>query len=44
MDVEAEWIDSNSSQIKAVILDYGEVLCYPPTAEEWARMAGLVRG
>jgi putative hydrolase of the HAD superfamily len=32
---------ANSSQIKAVILDYGEVLCYPPTPEEWARMAGL---
>ena len=32
---------ANSSKIKAVILDYGEVLCYPPTAEEWARMAGL---
>jgi putative hydrolase of the HAD superfamily len=30
---------ASSSQIKAVILDYGEVLCYPPTAEEWARMA-----
>ena len=32
---------ASSSQIKAVILDYGEVLCYPPTAEEWARMAGV---
>ena len=32
---------ASSSQIKAVILDYGEVLCYSPTAEEWARMAGL---
>ena len=41
MDVEAEWIAQTSSKIKAVILDYGEVLCYPPTAEEWARMAGL---
>ena len=30
---------SNSSQIKAVILDYGEVLCYPPTPEEMKRMA-----
>jgi putative hydrolase of the HAD superfamily len=30
---------SNSSKIKAVILDYGEVLCYPPTAEEMGRMA-----
>ena len=29
------------SQINAVILDYGEVLCYSPTAEEWARMAGV---
>jgi hypothetical protein len=32
---------ASSSQIKAVILDYGEVLCYPPTPEEWARMARL---
>lgn len=32
---------ANSSKIKAVILDYGEVLCYSPTAEEWARMAGV---
>jgi putative hydrolase of the HAD superfamily len=31
----------NSSNIKAVILDYGEVLCYPPTAAEMGRMAGL---
>jgi putative hydrolase of the HAD superfamily len=31
---------SKSSDIKAVILDYGEVLCYPPTAEEISRMAG----
>jgi putative hydrolase of the HAD superfamily len=30
---------SNPSKIKAVILDYGEVLCYPPTAEEMGRMA-----
>jgi len=30
---------SNLSTIKAVILDYGEVLCYSPTPEEWARMA-----
>ncbi len=30
---------SNPSQIKAVILDYGEVLCYAPTAEEMGRMA-----
>ncbi len=27
-------------KIKAVILDYGEVLCYSPTPEEWARMSG----
>lgn len=32
---------ANSSRIKGVILDYGEVLCYPPTAEEWARMASV---
>jgi putative hydrolase of the HAD superfamily len=30
---------SNPSKIRAVILDYGEVLCYPPTAEEMGRMA-----
>jgi putative hydrolase of the HAD superfamily len=30
---------SNPSKIKAVILDYGEVLCYPPTVEEMGRMA-----
>lgn len=29
----------NSSKIKAVILDYGEVLCYSPSADEWGRMA-----
>ena len=29
---------SNPSKIKAVILDYGEVLCYPPTAQEMGRM------
>jgi putative hydrolase of the HAD superfamily len=34
---------SNSSQIKAVILDYGEVLCYPPKAEDMKRMADLFR-
>ena len=28
-------------KIKAVILDYGEVLSYPPTGEEWGRMASL---
>ena len=32
---------SHSSTIKSVILDYGEVLCYSPTPEEWGRMAGL---
>lgn len=32
---------SNNSKIKAVILDYGEVLCYPPTTEEMGRMAAL---
>jgi putative hydrolase of the HAD superfamily len=32
---------ANLSKIKAVILDYGEVLCYSPTPEEWARMANL---
>ena len=32
---------ANSSKIMAVILDYGEVLCYPPTPEEWARMAAV---
>jgi putative hydrolase of the HAD superfamily len=30
---------SNNSKIKAVILDYGEVLCYPPTVQEMGRMA-----
>ena len=30
---------SNPSKIKAVILDYGEVLCYPPSREEMGRMA-----
>ena len=28
-------------KIKAVILDYGDVLSYSPTAEEWGRMASL---
>jgi len=32
---------SSQAKIKAVILDYGEVLSYPPTAEEWSRMANL---
>ena len=30
-----------TAKIEAVILDYGEVLCYPPIAEDWARMASL---
>jgi putative hydrolase of the HAD superfamily len=30
-------------KIKAVILDYGEVLSYPPTGEEWGRMAGVFK-
>lgn len=32
---------ANSPAIKAVILDYGEVLCYPPTQEEMSRMAAV---
>jgi putative hydrolase of the HAD superfamily len=32
---------TNSSTVKAVILDYGEVLSYPPTAQELGRMAGV---
>jgi putative hydrolase of the HAD superfamily len=32
---------SSQAKIKAVILDYGEVLSYPPAAEEWSRMANL---
>jgi putative hydrolase of the HAD superfamily len=32
---------SGSVKIKAVILDYGDVLSYSPTAEEWGRMASL---
>lgn len=32
---------SNSAAIKAVILDYGEVLCHAPTASDWNRMASL---
>jgi putative hydrolase of the HAD superfamily len=31
----------NSSNIKAVILDYGEVLSQSPPSEEWSRMAGV---
>ena len=46
MDVEAKWtlkLGSNcfADKIKAVILDYGEVLCHAPTAADWSRMAGL---
>lgn len=32
---------SVAGKIKAVILDYGEVISHPPTAEEWGRMADL---
>jgi putative hydrolase of the HAD superfamily len=32
---------ADSSNIKAVILDYGEVLSFTPTAEEWSRMASV---
>jgi putative hydrolase of the HAD superfamily len=32
---------SSLVKIKAVILDYGEVLSHPPTAEEWGRMANV---
>jgi putative hydrolase of the HAD superfamily len=31
----------DSLKIKALILDYGEVLCDPPTAEEMGRMASI---
>jgi len=31
----------NSLKIKAIILDYGEVLCHPPTSEELGRMANM---
>jgi putative hydrolase of the HAD superfamily len=34
---------SKKVNIKAVILDYGEVLCYSPTAEDWQRMAKLFK-
>jgi putative hydrolase of the HAD superfamily len=35
-------VNSNhSSQIKAVIFDYGEVLCFPPTAAQIGRMADI---
>ncbi len=32
---------SGAAKIKAVILDYGEVLSHPPTTDEWGRMASL---
>ncbi len=32
---------NHSSQIKAVIFDYGEVLCFPPTAAQIGRMADV---
>jgi putative hydrolase of the HAD superfamily len=32
---------NNPSQVKAVIFDYGEVLCHPPTPDETARLASL---
>src|SRR6266446_5121888 len=32
---------SGAAKIKAVILDYGEVLSYPPPADEWNRMASV---
>jgi putative hydrolase of the HAD superfamily len=31
----------SAGKIKAVILDYGEVLCHPPREEEWSRMAAV---
>jgi putative hydrolase of the HAD superfamily len=34
---------SKKVDIKTVILDYGEVLCYSPTAEHWERMANLFK-
>jgi putative hydrolase of the HAD superfamily len=34
---------SKAADINAVILDYGEVLCYPPTAEHWGRMASIFK-
>ena len=37
MTTEAE--KKHSSQFKAIIFDYGEVLCFPPTAAEIGRMA-----
>ena len=35
---------SSPSKIKAVIFDYGEVLCHPPTAQEMGRMAASCLG
>ncbi len=32
-----------TGKIKAVILDYGEVLCHAPTAADWSRMAGIFK-
>src|ERR1700679_3496600 len=32
---------NNSAPIRTVVLDYGEVLCFPPTPEEIARMARI---
>lgn len=37
----ADSLKAKPGKIKAVILDYGEVLCDPPTGEEWGRMASL---
>lgn len=34
---------SGTGKIKAVILDYGEVICHAPTAADWSRMAGLFK-
>ena len=33
----------NALKVKAVILDYGDVLTYSPRAEEWSRMASVFR-
>ena len=33
--------EKRSRDVKAVIFDYGEVLCYRPTAEEIAQLAGF---
>ena len=37
----ADSLKAKPGKIRAVILDYGEVLCDPPTGEEWGRMASL---